>query len=547
MPLHALQLENERLKAQLATLESALAERDAAIVDRDAKIEQLARNLAMLEAHVKRLLAGRSGGHLIPEGQGVLFANALEAGEEHDAASGETPEEDQGDADDDECDDAPEPARPKAGARKPRKIDTSGLPCEERIHELPEQERICPDTGQALVPVGEKIFEEIDYTRAQLTVIRHRQVVYGLPPEQAEVRQATAVTTPMPPRPLENCAASATLLAWLLVQKYANHLPLYRQEQIFARDGLRLPRQTLCDWTLGAAEALRPIADCLMGKIRAGPVMQLDDTPVMCQGGRGEKNFQAYLWTFVNPEVGGVVYRFTSGRASDLIAGELGDFEGTLVGDAYSGNRAAADKVAGTIVLAGCWAHTTRKFRDAMCEAPGTAQLFRDDIKRLYEVEREADEAELDPEARAELRRQKSRTILAALFARVRRLRDEYSDAGKMAAAIGYLMNQRKPLRRFLEDGRIPLDNNACERAIRPIAIGRRNWLFAGSLRGGRAAAVIYTLIECCRIADIDMVSYLADVLVRVATHPASRVDELLPARWTATVAAAAPAEPALV
>lgn len=547
MPSQALQLEIEKLKAQLSTRDAELAERDAAIVDRDAKIEQLARNLAMLEAHVKRLLAGRSGGHLIPEGQGVLFANALEAGEEHDAASAETPEADQGEADDDECDDAPERKRPKASAGKPRKIDTSGLPCEERVHELPEEERICPDTGQALVPVGEKIFEEIDYTRAQLTVIRHRQVVYGLSPEQAEVRQATAVTTPMPPRPLENCAASATLLAWLLVQKYANHLPLYRQEQIFARDGLRLPRQTLCDWTLGAAEALRPIAECLMGKIRAGPVMQLDDTPVMCQGGRGEKNFQAYLWTFVNPEVGGVVYRFTSGRASDLIAGELGDFEGTLVGDAYSGNRAAADKVAGTIVLAGCWAHTTRKFRDAMCEAPGTAQLFRDDIKQLYEVEREADEAELDPEARLELRGRKSRTILAALLVRVRRLRDEYSDAGKMAGAIGYLMNQRKPLRRFLEDGRIPLDNNACERAIRPIAIGRRNWLFAGSLRGGRAAAVIYTLIECCRIEDIDMVSYLADVLVRVATHPASSVEELLPARWTATAAAAALAEPALV
>jgi transposase len=540
-----LQLEIEHLKAQLAARDTELAERDAAIVDRDAKIEKLARDLAMLETHVKRLLAGRRSGYSIPEGQGLLFANDLGQAVAVDATPDETCEQDA--EDDDEPADDPEHSRPKASGGKPRKIDTSGLPCEERVHELPEAERICPDTGQTLMPVGEKIFEEIEYTRAQLTVIRHRQVVYGLSPEQAEERQATAVITPMPPRPLENCAASATLLAWLLVQKYANHLPLYRQEQIFARDGLRLPRQTLCDWTLGAAEALRPIADCLLGKIRAGPVMQLDDTPVMCQGGRGEKNFQAYLWTFVNPEVGGVAYRFTPGRASDLIAGELGDFEGTLVGDAYSGNRAAADKVAGNIVLGGCWAHTTRKFRDAMCEAPGTARLFRDDIKRLYEVEREADEAELDPEARTGLRRQKSRKILAVLFARVRRLRDEYSDAGKIAGAIGYLMNQRKPLRRFLDDGRIPLDNNACERAIRPIAIGRRNWLFAGSLRGGRAAAVVYTLVECCRLANVDMVSYLADVLVRVATHPASRVEELLPERWTATVTAAAPPEPALV
>ncbi len=542
MPSSALQLEIEKLKAQLV-------DRDAAIVDRDAKIERLARDLATLEAHVKRWLSRRGGGHLVPEGQGLLFPNAL------DPAPDEVAETDDGDANegDDERDDEPERKGQKNGCRKPRKIDTAGLPCEERTHELPEEERICPDTGQALVPIGEKVFEEIDYKRAQLTVIRHRQVVYGLAPEQAEDRQATPVTAPMPARPLENCAASATLLAWLLVQKYANHLPLYRQEQIFARDGLRLPRQTLCDWTLGAADALQPIVDCLMAKIRAGPVMQLDDTPVMCQGGRGEKNFQAYLWTFVNPEVGGVVYRFTSGRGSDLLAAELGDFEGTLHGDGYSGHRAAAEKVAGTIVLAGCWAHTTRKFRDALCEVPGTAQLFRDDIKALYAVEREAAEAELGPDARAALRQQKSRTILASIFARARRLRDQYSDAGTMAGAIGYVLNQRKPLRRFIEDGRISLDNNACERAIRPIAIGRRNWLFTGSLRGGRAAAAIYTVIECCKLANVDVVDYLADVLVRVAMHPASRIEELLPERWATTVGAATPAlfppqaEPALV
>lgn len=535
-----LKVENERLKKQLA-------ERDAAILDRDAKIEKLAHDLAVLEAYVKRQLAGRRGGHLVPEGQGLLFPGALGT-DEHDAAAG-APEEDQGDADDDECDQEPEPRRPKASGEK-RKIDTSGLPCEERIHELPEEERVCPETGQALVPVGEKVFEELDYTRAQLTVIRHRQVVYGLPAEQAGERQATPVVAPMPPRPLEGCAASATLLAWLLVQKYGNHLPLYRQEAIFARDGLRLPRQTLCDWTLGAAEALQPIASCMMAKIRAGPVMQLDDTPVMCQGGRGESHFQAYLWTFVNPEVGGVAYRFTSGRGSDLLAAELADFEGTLVGDGYDGNRAAAEKVPGDITLAGCWAHTIRKFRDARSEAPGTAQLFCDEIKRLYEVEREADEAELGPEGRAALRQEKSRSILATILGHARRLRDQYSDAGDMAKAIGYLINQRKPLRRFLEDGRVPLDNNACEQAIRPIAIGRRNWLFAGSMRGGWAAAAIYTLIQCCRLANVDMVSYLADVLVRVATHPASRIHELLPQNWAATVhaARAAPqfAEPAL-
>lgn len=540
MSPNALQLENKKLNVQLA-------ERDAMIIDRDAKIEELARDLRSLEKHLKRLLSGRGGHNLIAEGQGVLFPVESSGSEQVNDAedSGETAD----DEGDDKGDDDDQDKHAKRSKSPPKKIDTSALPREDRVHELPKDERLCPETGQALVPIGEKTFEEIHFERAQLSIIVHRQIVYGLPPEQAENRQAKPLTAPMPPRALENCAASAALLAWMIVQKYANHLPLYRQEQIFARDGLRLSRQTLCDWVLGAADALKAIADCLMARVRAGPIMQLDDTPVMCQGGRGEKNFQAYLWTFVNPDVSGVVYRFTAGRGSDLIANELGNFEGFLGGDGYSGNKAAAKKVmdkkvAGEIVMFGCWAHTTRKFRDALCEVPGTAQLFRDDIKELYDVESEANEAKLDPDARLALRQRKSRSILAKLLRRARRLRHQYSEAGKMAGAIGYLLNQRKPLSRFLEDGRLPLDNNRCERSIRPIAIGRRNWLFTGSVRGGRAAATIYTLIESCRYAGIDMVSYLADVLVRVATHPASRIEELLPEHWAKTVAASSSGSP---
>ncbi|MFY9344487.1 MAG: transposase [Planctomycetota bacterium] len=183
---------------------------------------------------------------------------------------------------------------------------------------------------------------------------------------------------------------------------------------------------------------------------------------------------------------------------------------------------------------------TYAQFRDAEKEAAGTAKLLREDIQKLYEVEREADEQKLDPDGRVVLRQEKSRPILVLIFSRIRRLRSQFSDAGSMANAMDYVRKQGRALRRFLRDGLVPLDNNACERAIRPIAIGRRNWLFAGSMRGGRAAAVIYTLIQSCRLAGVDFVRYLADVLVRVATHPASRIDELLPANWAATVAAPA-------
>ena len=533
-----LQIENETLKRQLA-------EARAAIADRDAKIEKLAKDVATLEAAVKHLLTQRRSGYRIQEGQGLLFPESAPAGESPQA-DGSTPVDgaEAEAADDTDEDGGDSPRKPRGEATKRRalgKIDTTGLRRVDRLHDVPQDQRIDPTTGKPLVQIGEKVFEELDYTRAQLIVICHRQLIYGLPPEEAEHRTITPVVADMPPRPLENSAASANLLAWLLVQKYANHLPLYRQEEIFGRDGRRLPRQTLCDWVLAAAEQLQPIVGALMQKIRAGPVMQIDDTPVMCQGGKGEQNFQAYLWTFVNPEVDGVVYRFTSGRASELLADELGDFHGVLVGDGYSGNRAAANKTGGEITIAGCWAHVTRKFRDAESEAPGTAKLFRDDIKKLYAIERVADDAGLTPQARGELRRQEAMPILIEIYSRTWRLRGRFNESGAMAKAIGYVRGQHRALRQYLEDGRIPIDNNSCERSIRPIAIGRRNWLFAGSLRGGRAAAVVYTLIECCRRANVDMVSYLADVLVRIATHPASRVEELLPANWPARFAAQAP------
>jgi transposase len=522
-----LALENSVLRQQLG-------ERNATIVDRDKTIAKLAKDVATLQDTVKKLLAQRGGGHRVPEGQGLLFPEAFTPVEPTPPTATVDAEPDDGGNDD-----QAKPAKPKKKGtpRKPGKIDTTGLPSEDRLHDVPEDQRIDPVTGKPLVRIGETVFEELDYQRALLRVIRHVQLVYGLPPEEQKHREVEPVMADLPPRPIERCAASATLLSWLLVQKFANHLPLHRQESIFGREGMRIPKQTLCDWTLASGEALRPIVERLLQIVCSGVVLQLDDTPVMCQAGRGEPNFRAYLWTFVNPQVNAVVYRFTAGRASQLIADEMKCFRGTLVGDGYSGNAAAADKVSADIPIAGCWSHATRKFRDAEDEAPGTAKLFTDDIRRLYEVEREADEAKLDPQGRVRLRRQKSWPILAQIISRIRRVRRQFSDAGNMAKAMKYVRKQWRELRQFLHGGLVPIDNNEVERAIRPVAIGRKNWLFAGSMRGGRAAAVIYTLVESCKRAQVDVLAYLADVLVRVATHPASRIDELLPANWAARFA----------
>ncbi len=384
-----------------------------------------------------------------------------------------------------------------------------------------------------LIPIGEKISEELDYTPAQLSVIEHHQVMYGPAPEVAEERQIETVVAPLPPRPLENCAASAGFLAQILVQKYEFHLPLYRQEEVFQQAGLWIPRQTMCDWVLKCAFALRPIADELMRQICAGPIVGLDDTRLKCRGEKGTGYFQAYLWTFANPEVVGAVFRFTPGRSAQQLQPHLeGAGARYLIGDAYSGNTAAAREAGLDVIHGGCWAHVLRYFREAEKEGGQFARLFMRDIGALYAIERDADESKIDALARLEVRRARGRPILARIFGRTLGWKETFSSSGKMGKAIKYLRNGRQALKCFLLDGRVPIDNNACENAIRPVAIGRKNFLFAGSVRGGEAAAIVYSVIESCRCAEVDRWEYLRDVLVRVATHPASQVAELVPARW---------------
>ncbi len=535
--------EVEMLRKELANARGIIVELPALVVDRDAKIAGLTGDVATLQKAVDCLMAQRGGGLRVHERQGLLFGKSGPS--DVTAAASATAAAD-GDGSAKEVTNSPKPPRASGGKRTPGKIDTTGLPRKREVYDLPESQRIDPATGKALVRVGEKVTEELNYQRGRLEVTERVQVLYDLPPEEAKDRAMAPKAAPLPQKPFENWIASAVLLAWILVQKFCNHLPLYRQQRIFERDGMRLSRKMQCDWSLGSAGLLEPIVECLMRKIRAGPprtvgpgkpVLQIDDTPVKCQGGRGEKNFQARLWVFVNPEVSGVVFRFTPGRDSASLADLLGNFEGWLIGDGYGGNHAAAKKVVAFTVssgirLAGCWAHVIRKFRDADKEAKGTSMLFRRLIQQLYEIEREADEASLAPAVRTEIRQLRSKPIVLEIFQHAWRLGGQFSDAGAMAKAIGYVRGQHSALRTFLEDGRIPIDNNACERSIRPIAIGRRNWLFAGSMRGGRAAATVFSLAESCRLAAVDPVDYLADVLVRVSSHPASRVEELLPENW---------------
>jgi transposase len=533
--------ENEQLR-------SALDERDAKLVERDAKnqalraqvitqreeIKALKKDLRLLASELEKFIGKRRGdGHLIDDGQLSLFGDVGPQEPEREETPDQAKEAPDGETPDDKIRNRHKPKSPA------RRIDMSLLARTVVVHELAEAQRICPDTGVLLVPIGERVFEELDFIVATLQVVEHRQIEYGPSPEVAKERQIDSVVAPLPPRPLEGCRASAALLAHMLILKYMLHMPLYRQETVFKQAGLSIPRQTLCDWVLKAAFALRPIARAIEASIRAGPVLQLDDTPVKCQAGKGQGNFQAYLWTFVNPDIPGVAFRFTEGRSTKDIAPLLiGAEAAILLGDAYAGNKSAAREAGLDVRHAGCWAHVVRKFKDACKEAPSMVGLFRGDLKALYNVEDEALDLGLDAEQRARLRQEKARPIIARLLRRTLGWKETFSLSGSMAAAIKYLRNSRRALTTYLDDGCVPIDNNACERSIRPVAIGRRNWLFAGSVRGGEAAAVVYSLVESCKISDVDPEAYLTDVLVRVATHPAADVGELVPSRWAAVRAA---------
>lgn len=512
------------LREENATLKRELATRESQIEELCAELRAATRDRALLEAKLKELLARRHQRNA-PDAPGqlaMLFGEEEElpvpAPQAKEAPDGETP-----------SDPIKRRHRPKDAARE---VDYSALPREVVVHELAEEERVCPDTGLCLVPVDERVSEEIEYRPARLVVIEHHQVVYGLPEELLEERSVKPLAASMPPRPIEKGLAGPGLLSWVLVQKYRHHLPLYRQEAIFAREGLRLPRQTMCDWVLGCASLLAPIQRAMQREIVASGVVQTDDTPVVCQGPKGSGKFQAYLWTYTSPLVDGVVYDFTPSREHEHVKAFLGEeYEGFLVGDGYRGYGTIA-KASAAVTEAGCWAHVFRKFRDALKESPADASEMMSLIKRLFEVEATAEKEELDFEHRLGLRARESRPALERIDELRARLAARYGDQGAMAKALGYLKNQWTTLGVFLEDGRVPIHNNACENAIRPVAVGRRNWLFAGSERGGHAAATAYTMIESCRRAEVDPFAYLRDVLVRVATHPAARVVELIPARW---------------
>jgi transposase len=423
------------------------------------------------------------------------------------------------------------PAKQDDGGKdKPkRQVLPAHLPRREFRH---DPENTTCSCGCALQRIGEDVAEKLDYVPGVFTVERHVRGKWVC--RQCE----TLVQAPVAPHIIDKGIPTSGLLAQVLVAKFLDHLPLYRQEHIFERAGLAIARSTLAQWVGECGARLQPLVDVLTAELLRHDVLHADETPVaMLKPGNG-KTHRAYLWSYCTTrynETKAVVFDFADSRAGQHardflgLPGEQG-WRGKLVCDDYSGYKQLLTM---GVTEAGCLAHARRRFFDLWVnhKSPVAEEALKYFVQ-LYEVEREAQG--LTPDERRRIRQLKARPVADALSQWLQLQRQKVPDGSATARAIDYSIGRWVALTRYVDDGDLPLDNNWVENQIRPIALGRNNWLFAGSLRAGKRAAAVMSLVHSARLNGYDPYAYLKDVLERLPTQPASRVQDLLPHRWQA-------------
>jgi transposase len=426
------------------------------------------------------------------------------------------------------------PIEDPAEAPPRRKPLPDHLPREKKILELDKDS--CPCCGGALHLIGESVSEMLDWIPAQVRIVEIHRPKYGCR-GCGKIHQA-----PAPPRAIGGGRATPALLAQILCAKYCDHTPLYRQSQIFARHGVDLERSTLADWVGGACWWLKPLQEKLCESVFASDHLFADDTVVpVLDPGRGRTK-TGRMWVYARddrrwagPGPPAVVYLFAPDRKACRPASHLKDFTGVLQVDAYSGfARLSEDREiakGSEILLAACWVHARRHFYDIAEDGSPIAKEALRRIAELYEIEKRL--AGLSAAERLKVRTAESVPLLATLHTWFEQQLGRVPRRGKLAAAIRYALRRWSALTRFVDDGRIELDTNVVERAIRPVPLGRKNHLFAGSDGGGERWAMICSLIETCKLNGVEPYAYLRDVLERmVHGHPVNQLDALLPWNW---------------
>ena len=414
---------------------------------------------------------------------------------------------------------------PERQAKQPPKRQPlpAQLPRREIRHDPASTTCAC---GCQMKRIGEDVSEKLDYVPGTFTVERY---IRG---KWACARCETIQQAPVEPHVIDKGIPTAGLLAQVLVAKYADHLPLYRQEAIFGRAGFAIPRSTLAQWVGSCGVRLQPLVDTLKAVVLHHGVLHADETPVqMLKPGNG-KTHRAYLWAYAAgafEDLKAVVYDFCESRAGVHAREFLGDWQGTLVCDDYAGYKEGFKP--GRIIEAGCLAHARRKFFDLhAANKSQIAEFALEQFGKIYKIERQV--KDLEAEERRTIRQQQTKPVLDALREWMLLQRQKVPGNSATAKALDYSLNRWTALTRFVDDGQLPVDNNWVENRIRPIAQGRANWLFAGSLRAGQRAAAIMSLIQSARMNGHDPYAYLKDVLTRLPTHKASQIEELLPHRW---------------
>jgi transposase len=494
----------QELIAKIIEQSKTITAKDSDILYRQAKIDKLTHELATL----KRWKFGRSSEQL----NGVQIS-LLDETIDADIAAIEQELKDL----------TPAPKTEAAPRQQPKRAALpAGLP-RVAIHHEPDS-TTC-QCGCQLQRIGQDVSEKLDYTPGVFTVEEHIRGKWVC--QDCE----TLIQAPVPAQIIDKGIPTAGLLAQVLVAKYSDHLPLYRQERIFGRAGVEIPRSTLAQWVGICGVRLQPLVDALKAEVMRHSVLHADETPVaMLKPGNG-KTHRAYLWAYAPgafEDLRAVVYDFCESRAGEHARTFLGKWQGSMVCDDYAGYKAGF--VSG-ITEVGCMAHSRRKFFDlhvsSKSEIAGQAVAY---ISQLYDVEREI--KLLKPDERLAIRQARSKPLANKFHEWMLLNRQKITDGTATAKAFDYSLKRWTALTRFLDDAQLPIDNNWIENQIRPIAIGRNNWMFAGSLRAGQRAAAVMSLIQSARLNGHDPYAYIKDVLTRLPTQKNSQIADLLPHRW---------------
>lgn len=497
------QLTPDELRQLLAQSQADLRLKEQELQQRQHKIDQLTFELA----YYKRQRYGAKAEQW-PEEQRLLFAETRETDltaltEELSRLSA--------------------PATPRISSPARRHPLPADLPRTDIHHEPDHTDCAC---GRTMQRIGEDVAEKLDYTPGVFMVERH---VRG----KWVCRTCdTLVQAPVPAHVIDKGIPTTGLLAQVLVAKYQDHLPLYRLEGIFGRAGYAIPQSTLAQWVGQMGVALQPLVEALKAELLTCPVLHADETPVaMLDPGAG-KTRRAYLWSYsigALERVKAVVYDFAESRAGRHAQAFLGDWRGTLVCDDYSGYKAL---IADGVTEAGCMAHARRKFFELHTSHQSQlATVALGYFQQLYALE--APLVEVSAEERQRQRQELAIPVLESFHDWLTTQRLCIPTGSGTARAMDYTLKRWQALTQYVRDGQVPIDNNWIENQIRPIALGRKNWLFAGSLRAGQRAAAIMSLIQSARLNGHEPYAYLKDVLTRLPTHPNSKIIELLPHHWT--------------